>query len=488
MSKDQKPFSVCPPGEGGTLQLVDETLRDGAQSLWGMMTGYHMTEPVVREIGEVGYYSIDMPLHMAHLVISTRFFKEDPRLTFRMWGEKLKNTKSNIALAGMGASLGITAAAENRTVVRMFHEQYKDWMPNYNQTMVICCTEDEIKNTFPMLFPMWRELGIEPIPYLAIGHGPRHTEAFYASRVKDLVETYDPISICLKDVDGLLVPERLRKLISACQPAAKGTPLELHMHGMNGLHTYNTVVAMEMGLRKFTTCVPPLANGSSHMSVYDTVRNAEEMGIAHNIDLDKCRIIEERLTKAGKAYGHPVDNHHMPFDLKLYRHQIPGGVISNTRTQLAQLGISEKEEEVFDEIPKILEELGHPIMITPFSQFIVTQAVLNIQLGRWEQCLDSCVEFAAGIYGREEAGVDDMDQDLKDKLLSQPPAKAIIEKADKLVDYINSEPTEAECKKKIGLSPDASLEDFVLKYVFRGDEELKRCTPGGPESYKKYLT
>jgi oxaloacetate decarboxylase alpha subunit len=171
----------------------------------------------------------------------------------------------------------------------------------------------------------------------------------------------------------------------------------------------------------------------------------------------------------------------------MYKTQIPGGVISNTRTQLAQLGISDKLQEVLDEVPQVLEDLGHPIMITPFSQFIVTQAVLNVQLGRWEQCLDSCVEFAAGIYGQVESGVAYMDQDIKDKLLSQPSAKGIMKKAEGLLEYINTEPSEAECKKKVGLSPDASLEKFVMMYNFRGDEELNKCTPGGPEFYKKYL-
>jgi oxaloacetate decarboxylase alpha subunit len=470
-----------------TLKLVDETLRDGSQSLWGMLTSYHMSEPVIGEMGEVGFETIDLPVHIAHTVVSARFFKEDPRHVFRMWGEKLKNTKSNVMAAGMGASLGVSAAAENKTVVRMFHEQFKEWVPQLNQILLICCTQDEVKNTFPMIFPTMRALGIEPIPYMAVGHGPQHTAEYYASVVKEIVEKFKPVSICIKDVDGLLVPERLRTIIDACQKVANGTPLELHMHGMNGLHNYNAVVAMQMGLRKFSTCIPPLANASSHMSVYDVVRNAEELGIPHNIDLEKCKIIEDRLTKAGKAYGHPVDNHPLPFDLSMYKTQIPGGVISNTRTQLAQLGIPEKLQEVLDEVPQVLEDLGHPIMITPFSQFIVTQAVLNVQLGRWEQCLDSCVEFTAGIYGQVESGVAYMDQNIKDKLLTQPSAKAIMKKAEGLLDYINSEPSEAECKKKIGLSPDASREKFVMMYNFRGDEELKKCTPGGPEFYKKYL-
>lgn len=470
-----------------TLKFVDETLRDGPQSLWGMMMGYHMMEPIVSEIAEAGYYSVNLPVNAAQPMIQVRFFKEDPRVFYRMFKEKLKNSKTNFIYIPMGMAIDITGEAENKTMIKMVNRQFKAWVPNINQYALMCCCEDEIKNTFPILFPMLRSLGIEPIPYLAIGHSPRHTDAFYAIRAKHLVETYKPISLCLKDVDGLLVPERIRTLVPAVQAVAGSTPLEFHMHGMNGLNTYNSVVAMQLGVRKFSTCVPPVAYGSSHLSVFDMMRNAHEMGIGNTMDLEKLKVIEERLTKIGKAYGHPVENHPLPFDLFCYKHQIPGGVISNTRTQLTQLGIPEKLQEVLEEIPRILEDMGYPIMITPFSQFIVAQAVLNVQLGRWEQCLDSMIKFAAGIYGIEEAGVPYMNQNLKDKLLSLPGAKAIKEKADHIVEYMNSEPSEEECKRRFGMLPDASDEDFILRVFLHGDQELKLVTPGGPETYRKFL-
>lgn len=473
--------------DNNTLQLVDESLRDGIQSRWSMLMSHHMFEPVIGEIGEAGYDSVALPLHGGQAVVSARFFQEDPRHLFRMWREKLKNTKSNIRTVGMGMSMEIAGPGENQTIVRMYQQQLKEWMPKWNEIELMCCTEDEIKNTFPILYPMWRKLGVEPIPYMAIGHSPRHTEEFYASRVKHIVETYKPKSICIKDVDGLLVADRLRKLITAMGAAANGTPLELHMHGMNGQNTYNAVVGMQMGIRKITTCIPPLAYGSSHPSVFNVVKNAEELGIRHNMDLEKLKVVSDRLIKIGTAIGHPVDSNILPFDLSFYKHQMPGGVISNTTAQLAQLGIPEKLQEVLDEIPRILEELGHPIMITPFSQFITTQAVLNIQVGRWEQCLDAMVEFAAGIYGIEESGVAYMDQNLKDKLLSLPQAKAIKEKAANLIEYMNSEPSEADCLRRLGMSPDASHEDFVIRWSMHGDEEMKRVTPGGPDAYKKYL-
>ena len=481
-----KKEKVSSAGDNGTLQLIDETLRDGTQSLWGMMMSYHMMEPVLGEIAEAGYYSINGPWHGAQPMISARFFNEDPRIMYAMFRDKLKNTDSNIAVTTMGQMVTVTTPPENRTLVRTCYQQIKNWLPKINQAPCICCTRDEIKNEFPFIFPMFRAMGIETIPYFAIGHGPRHTDEFYGAQVKEVVEKYKPISLCIKDVDGLLTSERLRTLIPAMQKNAGGIPLELHAHGMNGLHTYNATVAMQLGVRKITTCVPPLAYSSSHPSVFDIIRNAEELGIKHTMNVEKLEIISDRLTKIGKAFGHPVDNYPLPFDLTYYKHQIPGGVISNTKTQLVQLGIPEKLQEVLEEIPRILKEMGDPVMITPFSQYIVTQAVLNVQLGRWEQCIDAMVEHAAGLFGIEDSGIADMDQNIKDKLLSLPHAKKIKEKAAHIVEYVNSEPSVEEIKRNLGLSPDASDEDYVLHLILMG-EAMKDVTPGGPDVYKKYL-
>jgi oxaloacetate decarboxylase alpha subunit len=470
------------------LKIHDETLRDGTQSLWGMMMGYWMFEPVMEEIGEAGFHSIDLSMSVPQPMLSVRFFKEDPRLLFRMVSEKLGNTKSNVvAHPSMGAMQDITGGYSNKTMLRLGCEVFKKLIPQWNEGIFMCCTQDEVKNQFPVLFPIWREHGVEPVPYLAIGHTPRHTDEFYAKAVKEIWENYQPESMCIKDVDGLLTPERIRTLVPAFMNNCGDSEIMTHFHGMNGLHTYNTVVCMELGMRKFTTCTPPLAYDSSHPSVFDTINNGQEMGIGNNLNVDKLKSVSDKLTRIGKAYGHPVDNHPLPFDLFSYKHQIPGGVISNTRTQLAQLGHSDKLRAVLEEIPTMLKEMGYPIMITPFSQYIAAQAALNVITGkRWSQILDSIVEFACGVNGYEEAGVPYMDQNLRDKIMSLPHAKKIKEKADQQLEVLNSEPSLSKIKAEWNMSS-ASDEDFFFTFLLHGDQELKKVTPGGPDTYKKYI-
>lgn len=471
-----------------TIKIHDETLRDGTQSLWGMMMGHWMLQPPMKEIGEAGYDSIDLPMHIAQPMIHVRFFQEDPRIAFRMYSKEIGDTKSKVyALPSMGVMQDITGGYSNKTMIRLGLEVFTKIMPQFNSCFMMCCDSDQVKNHFPVIFPLYREFGVEPVPYLAIGHTPRHNDEFYANAVREIRDKYQPKEMVIKDVNGLLTPERVRTLVPTFQENCGDAEIMTHFHGMNGLNTYNTVVSMELGVRKFTTCTPPLAYSSSHPSVFDIIKNAEEMGLSHNMDVKKLESISDKLYRIGKAYGHPVDNHPLPFDLFTYKHQIPGGVISNTRTQLKQLGHEDKMQAVLEEIPTMLEEMGNPIMITPFSQFIVTQAVLNvISKERWSEILDSMVEFACGIYGWEEAGVPYMDKNLYDKIMSLPHAKKVKDKADRQLEYLHSEPPLDKIKAEWNMLS-ASDEDFFFTFLLHGDQELKKVTPGGPDTYKKYI-
>ena len=105
MSNPNRPVQPFANGEGGTLELVDETLRDGSQSLWGMMMSYHSIEPVMREISEMGFASVDIPVNVATSVVYPRFFDEDLRTVFKMIGDKLQGTQANILVASLGSQI-----------------------------------------------------------------------------------------------------------------------------------------------------------------------------------------------------------------------------------------------------------------------------------------------------------------------------------------------------------------------------------------------
>jgi len=160
-------------------------------------------------------------------------------------------------------------------------------------------------------------------------------------------------------------------------------------------------------------------------------------------------------------------------------------MISNTVEQLRQLGIEDKLDEVLEETARIIVDLGHPLMITPYSQFIGAQAAVNVATGeRYKEVLDFMIEFTLGVWGYEEAGVPYMDQNVKDMFLSHPNAKVIAKKWEHDQQAI-FEVSVKDIRAKYGMT-NASDEDFLLYYIMKGDEEIKAMRAAGPS--KTYYT
>ena len=212
------------------------------------------------------------------------------------------------------------------------------------------------------------------------------------------------------------------------------------------------------------------------------IHNAEVLGLETNINEEPLRVVEERLTAIARQEGLPIGSPVL-YDEQVYSHKVPGGVISVLKDQLGQLGISHKLDEVLEEIPRITAEIGYPVMITPHSQFIVSQAAVNVAAGeRWKDVLDCMIEFALGIYGVEDAGVPYMDANIKDMLFGHPNAKKIAEKWARDKEESEKEVTLKDIKAKYGMG-NASDEDFWLNFFQIGDEVKKIRAAGPPRSY-----
>jgi len=238
---------------------------------------------------------------------------------------------------------------------------------------------------------------------------------------------------------------------------------------------------MKMGVDGVHTCVPPLATGSSHISIFNAMHNAKVLGIEHNItDAEALKVVEERLRRIAKIENLPVGAP-LEYDHGVYSHQVPGGVISNLRSQLGQLGIAHKLDEVLEEVVRIIEDLGHPIMITPASQFIVSQAAVNVATGeRYKEVLDCMIETALGVWGWEDAGVPWMKPEVKDRFLSHPNAKKLKEKYERKQAMEAEEGSISKLRASYGMT-NAPDEDFMLYHIMRGDTEIKKIKP--PKSY-----
>ena len=310
---------------------------------------------------------------------------------------------------------------------------------------------------------------------------PISTDEYYANLTKRIVEQYKPEALWLKDAGGLLSLDRIRTLLPAIQKEAKGTHIDLHTHGMSTYQGLVVVEAMKMGVNGVHTCVPPLASGSSHISIFNAMHNAKVLGLKHNItNADALKVVEEKLNRIAKIDGLPVGVP-LEYDHGVYSHQIPGGVISNLRSQLEQLKIGHKLDEVLEEVVRIIDDLGNPIMITPASQFIVSQAAVNVATGeRYKEVLDAMIETALGVWGWEDAGVPWMKPEIKDRFLSHPNAKKLKERYERRQAVAAEEGSVAKLRASYGMT-NASDDDFWLFHIMRGDTETKKIRP--PKSY-----
>jgi len=459
------------------IYFHDTTFRDGAQSLWAMYVNYGMWEAIGPLIEQAGYESTEM------LAVYPKFMldwhKEAPFTREKLIEKTFQKTPLMIPTLGMMGTLSDYWTSAMLTFFYQFVQ--KVYKGKVKKALLICCTRDEIEREFPILFPIFRSVGIEPIPYITYGIREWLTDEYYGSATKKIADKHKPVLFVLKDVDGLLTPERARTLIPAMIKNANGIPIELHSHGMSGFNEAVAVEAMKQGIRRFHTCIPPLASGSSHLNIFNVCHNARVLGLEPCINEEPLREASERLFKIAKEEDLPIGAPTL-YDERVYKHEVPGGVISNLESQLKGLGMVDKMDEVLAEIPSIIKELGSPLMITPHSQFIVTQATMNVAMGRWEQFIDGMIEYAMGIYGVEDTGLADINQNLKDKLLSDPRAKAL---GEKWTNYLERRDTETieDIKVQYGME-NASDEDLFLKIDGITEADLKLApTLPPPKTY-----
>jgi oxaloacetate decarboxylase alpha subunit len=222
------------------------------------------------------------------------------------------------------------------------------------------------------------------------------------------------------------------------------------------------------------TGVPPLADGSAQPSVLSTVKNARLLGYSSNLDDELLSSISDRLKAFAVQDDMPIGQP-LPYDCYQYIHQIPGGVISNLRFQLSELRLEHRLNEVIAECVTIHRELGYPVMITPFSQYIATQATMNVVTGeRYKVIIDEIIRLARGFYG-EDSGYQSMDQNLKDRLLNSSRAKELA-----AIDIRAQQPMSLKELRESLAGPGVSDEELLMRVIMQGTSEIDAMRASGP--------
>ncbi|HEY7166275.1 MAG TPA: biotin carboxyl carrier protein [Candidatus Binatia bacterium] len=446
------------------IKFVDTTIRDGHQSLWAenMTTG--MMLPVAERLDRAGFDAIEL-ISSSHLKKCVRELKEDPWARVRLMRERMPLTPLRLN-AGRFSAFDLTP----RSMYRLFMERMA---ANGIREARISEEWNELEG-WTWKTQVARDVGINPVINLIYSVSPKHTDEYFAERTRQAA-SLKVNRLCLKDPGGLLTPERVQTLVPVIFANANGIEVELHTHCTTGLGPLCCLEAVKLGIRIVNTALPPLADGSSNPSLFNVAKNLRALGYETLIDEEILKPVSEHFTRIANREGFPIGAP-VEYDYSQYQHQVPGGMISNLRHQLRKVGMENKIDQALEETMFVRAELGYPIMVTPLSQFVGSQAAINVIVGeRYKEVTDQIIQYALGYWGRE--GAELMDPEVKAKILDRPRAKEWAERPP-------PEPSVQELRKKMG-AEGVSDEDFLLRWNLTV-EEIATMRAAGP--IKEYVT
>jgi oxaloacetate decarboxylase alpha subunit len=393
------------------VDFVDTTTRDGNQSLWGA-TG--LTTPDVLAIAptldRVGYHALDFT-SSTHMAVSVRFHREDPWERIRLVSAAMPDTPLGMITTGMRFISWVPADEEVmrlsfRLVVRNGIRRFQIAEPSNDP--------ERLKR----LAAMARSEGVEEIVIgLTYSISEVHTHAYYAQRAADLADCADMDRLYLKDPGGLLTPDTVRELAPHFIAAAAGRPVELHSHCTVGLAPLVYVDGVKAGFEVVHTASGPLSRGTSQPEVRATARNLQAAGYCVDLDLEAEALVAAHFTELARAKDLPTGTP-QEYDAAYYRHQLPGGMVTTTRRMLEEVRRPELFAQVLEEVTRVRAEMGYPILVTPVSQFVASQAARNVIDGkRWANVSDETVRYFLGHYGPFPAPVD---PEVAERVLARP--------------------------------------------------------------------
>jgi oxaloacetate decarboxylase alpha subunit len=427
------------------LDFVDQTLRDGQQSLWGFRMSTEMLAPILSVMDQVGYKTI-ATVGARGVIVTMRAFNEDPFARMRLLSEKLRQTTlrgSFWAWNLQGWDVEPVAAIELWIKRQVAYGIKSFWMCDYQNLM----------DRLTYLVGVAKAEGAEVVPGLLYADSPVHTDELFARKVRKLVEMGGIAAIHVEDASGVLTVERTRTLLPAIQRESKGIPLEMHAHCTIGLAPLSYMEAIKLGVTTLHTAVAPLANSTSLPPIETTIDNARRLGYTTNLDQEALKAVSDHFRKVAlennMLVGTPSE-----YNLFQFEHQLPGGMMGTLRNQLAELKQEHRLEELLEEIILVRRELGYPVMATPYSQIVGAQALFNITSGeRYKIVSDETIKYVLGLYGEPDGPVD---QEAKDKILGSVKAK-------KWLKWKEPEITVADLRREIGSG--LSDDELLLKLL-----------------------
>ena len=440
------------------IQFLDETLRDGNQSLWGLRMRAGMALPITPVIDRTGFRVVDLTGSTAFEVL-IKYCHENPWEGLDLLVASMPRTPIR---GGMRSNAAVTFATTPDALMDA-------WMRQLNRHG---CRSfwiyDVLYNIDKMhrLAKVAKEFGADVAGTVMFFSSPVHTDAYYADVTQRLTASPDIDTVLLYDTAGVLDKARMQTLLPTIVANARGKQIEFHSNNILGQSAKSYLDAVELGVTILHTASRPMANGPSVPSTEIMAHNLEILGHTHDLDTSLFAPVARHFERLGRATGYLV-NQHYEYDVLTTQSQVPGGMTGTLKAQLKNHGMSERYDELLREIAVVRRELGYPGMATPFSQLVGIQAVLNMVQGeRYKTIPDEVIHYAAEFYGTPVAPID---PEVLDRIMSAPRAKEICANPPK-------QPTLEELRRQYGTTDD---DELILRALVP-ESDLDKMRAAGP--------
>ncbi|RLF89797.1 oxaloacetate decarboxylase subunit alpha [Thermococci archaeon] len=377
------------------VEIIDTTFRDAHQSLIATRMSTKDMLPIAEKMDKAGFYSMEV-WGGATFDALLRFLREDPWERLRLLREHIKKTKLQMLLRGQNI-VGYRHYPDD--VVEKFVElAYKNGIDIFRVFDAL----NDVRNMKTSIKKA-KEVGAEVQGCICYTTGPIFTLKYYMSKVDELINL-DVDYITIKDMAGLADPQTAYNLVKEIKERY-GIKVNFHTHATSGLAVATYLKAIEAGVDYIDTSIHPLAGGTAQPAVqtmYYAIPEAKrpklDMKLIHEISRYLADLLERK-------YDHLLSKKAIQGDPNVLIHQIPGGMYSNLIKQLSELKALDKLDEVLEEIPRVREDLGYPPLVTPTSQIVGVQAVLNVLFGRYKRVTKETKDYVKGLYGRPPAPI-----------------------------------------------------------------------------------
>ncbi len=375
------------------IKVTETILRDAHQSLIATRLKTEEMVPILEDLDAVGYHALEC-WGGATFDASLRYLSENPWERLRTIRKHVKHTKLQMLLRGQNI-LGYKHYADD--VVEAF---VKRSIANGIDIIRIFDALNDLRNIEKALLTTKKEGGHAQAA-ISYTISPAHTLEKYIQLARDM-ESMGADSICIKDMSGLLTPYETEKLVKGIK-ANTTVPLEIHSHYTSGLASMAYLKAVEAGVDIIDTAISPFALGTSQPATEPMVAALKDSPYDTGLDLTKLDKVTQYFTpiREKAIESGLLDPKMLGVDINTLVYQVPGGMLSNLVSQLKSQNALDKYEAVLKEVPRVREDLGYPPLVTPTSQMVGTQAVLNVVMGeRYKMVPKEIKEYVKGMYGK----------------------------------------------------------------------------------------